>query len=111
VRDLDRPDRADGRGGDRKVQEFVGCEVPNTADPDFTEPPEVHYSENGVRYLHALFISEPEDTPDALVRYHAVETFDLFSQKLCKAPAQALSPDAMALGLINTSLNRTARTQ
>jgi magnesium transporter len=107
---------------DRKVQEFVGAPVPTKADPDFTEPSEPHYSENGVRYLHALFISEPEDTPDVTgvtfviaptalvtVRYHPVETFDLFSHKLCKVPAQALFPDAVALGLINTSLNRTAR--
>jgi len=97
---------------------------PTKADPDFTEPPEAHYSENGVRYLHAFFISEPEETPDVTgvtfvitptalvtVRYHPVETFDLFSQKLCKAPAQALSPDAVALGLINTGLNRSARAQ
>jgi magnesium transporter len=49
--------------------------------------------------------------PTALVtvRYHPVEAFDLFSQKLCKAPTQALFPDAVALGLINTSLNRMAR--
>ena len=106
---------------DRKVQEFVGVPVPTKADPDYTEPPEAHYSENGVRYLHALFISEPEDTPDVTgvtfviaptllvtVRYHAVETFDLFSQKFCKAPA-SLAPDAVALGLINTGLNRSAR--
>ena len=107
---------------DRTVQEFVGVSVPTKANPDYTEPPEAHYSENGVHYLHALFISEPEDTPDVTgvtfviaptalvtVRYHPVETFDLFSQKLCKAPAQALSPDAVALGLINTGLNRSAR--
>jgi magnesium transporter len=107
---------------DRKVQEFVGVPVPTRADPDYTEPPEAHYSENGVRYLHALFISEPEDTPDVTgvtfviaptalvtVRYHPVETFDLFSQKLCKTPAQALFPDAVVLGLINTGLNRSAR--
>ena len=85
---------------DRKVQEFVGVPVSTKANPDYTEPPEAHYLENGVRYLHALFISEPEDTPDVTgvtfvvaptalvtVRYHPVETFDLFSQKLCKAPA------------------------
>jgi magnesium transporter len=107
---------------DRKVQEFVGAPVPTKADPDFTEPAEAHYSENGVRYLHALFISEPEDTPDVTgvtfvitptalvtVRYHPVETFDLFSQKICKAPTKALFADVVALGLINTSLNRTAR--
>ena len=107
---------------DRKVQEFVGVPVPTKADPDFIEPSEAHYSENGVRYLHALFISEPEDTPDVTgvtfviaptalvtVRYHPVETFDLFSQKLCKMPAPPLFPEAVALGLINNSLNRTAR--
>src|SRR6516165_10753568 len=107
---------------DRKVQAFVGVPVPTKANPDYAEPPEAHYSENGVHYLHALFISEPEDTPDVTgvtfvlaptalvtVRYHPVETFDLFSQKLCKAPAQALSPDVVALGLINTGLNRSAR--
>ena len=84
---------------DRKVQEFVGAPVPTRADPDYTEPPEAHYSENGVRCLHDLFISEPEDTPyvtgvtfviapTALVtvRYDPIETFDVFSQKLCKAP-------------------------
>jgi magnesium transporter len=107
---------------DRKVQEFVGVPVPTKADPDYTEPPEAHYSENGVRYLQALFVSEPEETPDVTgvtfvitptalvtVRYHPIETFDVFSQKLCKAPTQALSPDAVALGLINTGLNRSAR--
>jgi len=107
---------------DQKVQEFVGVPVPTKADPDYTEPPEAHYSENGVRYLHALFISEPDDTPDVTgvtfvlaptalvtVRYYPVESFDLFSQKLCKSPGQALFPDAVAVGLINTALNRSAR--
>src|SRR5271166_6503571 len=108
---------------DRKVQDFVGVPVPTKADPDYTEPPEAHYAENGVRYLHALFISEPEDTPDVTgvtfvmapttlvtVRYDPVETFDLFSQKLCKSSTgQALHPDAVAVGLVNTGLNRSAR--
>ncbi len=108
---------------DQKVQAFVGVPVPTKADPDYTEPPEAHYAENGVRYLHALFISEPEDTPDitgvtfvmapttlVTVRYDPVESFDLFSQKLCKSSTgQALYPDAVAVGLVNTGLNRTAR--
>ena len=89
---------------DRKVQAFVGVPVPTRADPDYAEPPEAHYSENGVHYLHALFISEPEDTPDVTgvtfvvaptalvtVRYHPVETFDLFSQKLCSTGTGAFS--------------------
>ena len=107
---------------DRKVQEFVGAPIPTKADPEFTEPLEAHYLDDGVHYLHALFISEPEDTPDVTgvtfviapsalvtVRYHPIETFDLYSQKVCKAPTQSLSPATVALGLINTSLNRTAR--
>jgi magnesium transporter len=107
---------------DQKVQAFIGAPVPTKADPDYTEPPEAHYSENGVRYLHASVISEPEDTPDitgvtfvvtpatlVTVRYEPVESFDVFSQKLCKSPGQALYPDAVAVGLINTVLNRSAR--
>ena len=108
---------------DQKVQAFVGVPVPTKADPDYTEPPEAHYSENGVRYLHAHFISEPEDMPDitgvtfvmapttlVTVRYDPVETFDLFSQKLCKSSmGQGLHPDAVAVGLVNTGLNRSAR--
>jgi magnesium transporter len=107
---------------DRRVQAFVGVPVPTKADPDYTEPPEAHYSENGCRYLRAYLISEPEDTPDitgvtfvlaptvlVTVHYDAVETFDVYSQKLCKAPGQALFPDAVAVGLINTGLNRSAR--
>jgi magnesium transporter len=43
------------------------------------------------------------------VRYHPVESFNVFAQKLCKAPGLALFPDAVAVGLINTVLNRSAR--
>ena len=108
---------------DRMVEEFVGAPIPTKADPDYTEPPETHYAENGVRYLHASVLSEPEDTPDitgvtfiiapktlVTVRYHPVESFDIFAQKLYKTPGQALFPDAVAVGLINTVLNRSART-
>jgi magnesium transporter len=108
---------------DQRVQAFVGAPVPTRADPDFTEPPEAHYSENGVRYLHASFISEPDDTPDitgvtfvmaptvlVTVRYEPVESFELFSHKICKSPTrQSLYPDAVAVGLVNTGLNRSAR--
>jgi magnesium transporter len=107
---------------DCMVEEFVGAPIPTKADPDYTEPPETHYAENGVRYMHASVLSEPEDTPDitgvtfviapktlVTVRYHPVESFDVFAQKLCKTPGQALFPDAVAVGLINTVLNRSAR--
>ena len=107
---------------DRKVQDFVGVLVPTKADPDYAEPPEAHYAENGVRYLQASIISEPEETPDitdvtfvitpstlVTVRYYVCESFDLFAQKLSRATGQALYPDAVAVGLVNTAINRSAR--
>jgi magnesium transporter len=107
---------------DCMVQEFVGAPIPTKADPDFTEPTEAHYVENGIVYLHASVLSEPEDTPDVTgvtfiiapttlitVHYHPVESFDIFAQKLCKAPGRDLSPDVFAVGLINTVLSRSAR--
>ncbi len=32
---------------DHKVELCLGCKVPSRADPDFTEPPESYYAENG----------------------------------------------------------------
>lgn len=107
---------------DSKVELYLGCKVPSRADPDFTEPPEAYYAENGVRYLHGSFVSEPEGTPDVTgvtfiltpatlvtVRYDPGDAFGLFGQKLCKSGALALQPDAVAVGLVNTIVNRSAR--
>src|ERR1700691_2540506 len=107
---------------DQKVELSLGCKVPSRADPDFTEPPESYYAENGVRYLHGSFVSEPEDTPGVTgvtfvltpttlvtVRYDPGDAFELFGQKLCKSGPQALHPDAVAVGLVNTIVNRSAR--
>ena len=68
------------------------------------------------------FVSEPEDTSDVTgvtfvltpttlvtVRYDPGDAFELFGQKLCKSSAQALHPDAVAVGLVNTIVNRSAR--
>src|SRR5271167_1785281 len=49
---------------DRKVEDFVGGPVPTKSDPDYTEPLEAHYAENGARYMHASVLSEPDETPD-----------------------------------------------
>jgi magnesium transporter len=107
---------------DHWVELYLGCKVPSRADPDFTEPPEAYYAENGVRYLHGSFVSEPEDTPDitgvtfvltpttlVTVRYDPGDAFELFGQKLCRTGGQALHPDAVAVGLVNTIVNRSAR--
>ena len=43
------------------------------------------------------------------MRYDPGDAFELFGQKLCKSGAQALHPDAAAVGLVNTIVNRSAR--
>jgi magnesium transporter len=107
---------------DQRVQAYLGCKIPTRADPDYSEPPEAHYSDEGARYLYASVVSEPENTPDIVgvtfvltpnclvtVRYDPGDAFELFGQKLCKSPNQALHPDAVAVGLVNTIINRSAR--
>jgi magnesium transporter len=107
---------------DRKVEGYLGCKVPSRSDPDFAEPAESYYAEDGVRYLHASVVSEAENTPDVAgvtfvlgpkalvtVRYDPGEAFELFGQRLGKIPAQALHPDAVAVGLINAIVDRSAR--
>jgi magnesium transporter len=82
---------------DRKVEGYLGCKVRSRSDPDFAEPAESYYAENGVRYLHASFVSEAENTPDVTgvtfvlgpkalvtVRYDPGEAFELFGQRLGK---------------------------
>jgi len=107
---------------DQKVERYIGSRVPSRSDPDFVEPVESYYAENGVRYLHACVVSEAENTPDVIevafilgpktlvtVRYDAGDAFELFGRRLGKIPATALHPDAVAVGLVNTAVDRSAR--
>ena len=107
---------------DQKVEHYLGCKIPSRADPDFAVPPESYYAENGVRYLHGSFVSEPEGTPDVTdvtfvltpatlvtVRYDPGDAFEVFGQKLCRSGARTLHPDAVAVGLVNAIINRSAR--
>ena len=107
---------------DRKVEGYLGSKVPSRSDPDFAQPAESYYAENGVRYLHACVVSEAEGTPDVAdvtfilgpkalvtVRYDPGEAFELFGQRLGKIPTQAMHPDAVAVGLINAIVDRSAR--
>jgi magnesium transporter len=76
---------------DQKVEGYLGCKVPSRSDPDFAEPAESYYAENGVRYLHASFVSEADNTPDVTevtfvlapktlvtLRYDSGDAFELF---------------------------------
>ena len=55
--------------------------------------------------------SPSSSVPKALVtvRYDPGEAFELFGQRLGKIPTQALHPDAVAVGLINAIVDRSAR--
>ena len=107
---------------DRKVEAYLGCKVPSRSDPDFAEPAESYYAENGVRYLAAGVVSEAEGSPDVsdvtfvlgpkalvTVRYDPGDAFELFGQKLGRIPVRALHPDAVAVGLVNAIVDRSAR--
>lgn len=107
---------------DEQVQGYLGCKIPTRADPDYAEPLEAYYAEDGVRYLQASVISEAAGTPGltgvifvicgatlVTVRYDASDSFEIFGQKLCRSSSHALEPDAVALGLVATLVNRSAR--
>lgn len=107
---------------DQTVQAYLGCKIPTRADTDFSEPPEAHYAEDGVRYLQASVVSEAESSPDitdvtfvicdlalVTVRYDESDSFEIFGKKLCRSWGQALIPDAIAVGLVNTIINLSAR--
>ena len=109
---------------DQKVESYLGCKVPSRSDPDFAEPAESYYAEHGVRYLRASVVSEAENTPDVTrghlrpcaedlvtLRYDPGDAFSNSSvQKLGKFPARTLlHPDAVAVGLVNTIIDRSAR--
>jgi magnesium transporter len=107
---------------DRKVEVYLGSKVPSRADPDFAEPTESYYAENGVRYLQACVVSEAETTPDVIgvtfilsptalvtVRYDSTDAFELFGQRICRIPTKTLHPDAVAVGLVNVIVDRSAK--
>ena len=90
---------------DQKVERYLGAKVPSRSDPDFAQPSESYYAENGVRYLHACVVSEAENTPDVAevtfilgpkalvtVRYDPGEAFELFGQRLGENPGASAAP-------------------
>ena len=107
---------------DRRVETALGIDIPTHADPDYAEPPESHYLENGARYLHAYLVADPDGATDTTgvtfvigatalvtVRYRDCDSFELFARKLGRSATLSLKPDALAAGLITTVVNRSAR--
>jgi len=98
----------------QEVEDYLQCKIPARDDPDYVEPPEAYYAEDGVRYLQANVVSEPGVTfvicgPTLVtVRYDASASFEIFGRKLCKSRDHALEPEAVAVGLVYTLVDRSA---
>jgi len=84
-------------------------------DPDFGEPLEAYYAENGVGYLQASVVGEHGvifvicGPTLVTVRYDASNSFEILGHKLCKSWGHTLEPDVIALRLVHTLVNRSAR--
>ena len=107
---------------DQKVEQYLGCKVPSRADPDFAEPYKSYYAENGVRYLHGASSANRKThptspaSPSSCVDYAghgALRSRRRRSNASGKSSAGSrpagASPDAVAVGLVNTIVNRSAR--
>lgn len=99
----------------QEVESYLQCKIPTLGDPDFTEPLEAYYAENGARYLQASVVGEHgvifviRRPTLVTVRYDTSESFEILGQKLCKSWSHTLEPDLIALGLVHTLVNRSAR--
>jgi magnesium transporter len=105
---------------DHLVESTLGISVPTRADADYIEPPESHYSEGGVRYLHAHVVTEADGSVGTevvvfimtekilvTVRYGEIEAFDLFATRYCRS-APIGNVDDLATQLLLTIINRSA---
>ena len=106
---------------ERKVEHRFGIDVPTHLDINYVEPTESLYAAKGARYLSAQIISNA-DGPSNLarvtfiltgtsiisVRYQPSDAFELFSRRLANSDAEAIQPETILAGLINTIIDRIA---
>jgi magnesium transporter len=108
---------------DRQIELRFGIEVPTHADFNYVEPTEALYAEKGARYLTAQIIPGADCEASLArvtfiltgsiiisVRYQRSEAFDLFSRRLAESGAEAIQPETILAGLINTIVDCTAHT-
>jgi magnesium transporter len=107
---------------DRKVERYLGIEVPTREDQQDIEPSELIYAEHGARYLTArLLVRADEDDPslagvtfilkDAVlitVRYDQPKAFAMFAQKTTRPFACGRNGEEVMAGLIETVMDRAA---
>ena len=108
---------------ERKIERHFGIDVPTHLDINYVEPADSLYAAKGAHYLSAQIIPNA-DGPAGLtrvtfiltstsiisVRYQHCDAFDLFSRRLAASDAEAIQPQTILAGLINTIIDRTAYT-
>ena len=109
------------REEDRKVEQFLGIEVPTREDQQDIEPSELLYAEHGARYLTTRLLCRAEEETSILtgvtfilkdqtlitVRYEEPRAFAMFAQKTARTGIGRSGEEVMA-GLIETIMDRAA---
>ncbi|MBV9078916.1 MAG: magnesium transporter CorA family protein [Methylobacteriaceae bacterium] len=110
------------REEDRKVEQFLGIEVPTREDQQDIEPSEILYAEHGARYLTARLLSradedEPVLTPVTFilkgsilitVRYEQPRAFQMYLHKASRVTGLGRSGEEVLAGLIEAIMDRAA---
>lgn len=106
---------------DRKVERFLGIEVPTREDQLDIEPSELLYAEHGARYLTVRLLIRADEADPGLtgvtfilkdatlitVRYDDPRAFAMFTHKAARFGCGASGEEVMA-GLIETIMDRAA---
>ncbi len=110
------------RDEDRKVERFLGIEVPTREDQRDIEPSEILYAENDARYLTTRLLCRAEEDRPILtgvtfilkghtlitVRYENPKAFAMFAQRAAKTHGLGRTGEEVLAGLIETIMDRAA---
>ena len=109
------------REEDRKIERYLGIEVPTREDQQDIEPSELLYAENDARYLTTRLLSRADEALPCLtgvtfilkghalitVRYEQPKAFAMFAQKIARTGPGRSGEEVLA-GLIETIMDRAA---
>ena len=107
---------------DRKVERFLGIEVPTREDQQDIEPSELIYAEHGARYLTTRLLVRSEEHDPGLagvtfilkgnalvtVRYDEPRAFGMFAHKAGRPFGCGSSGEEVLAGLFETIMDRAA---
>ena len=110
------------REEDRKIEGFLGIEVPTREDQKDIEPSELLYAENDARYLTTRLLARADEAKPVLagvtfilkghilvtVRYESPKAFAMFTQKATRPAGLGRTGEEVMAGLIETIMDRAA---